>query len=355
MAALTGSFVISLDFELHWGVCDVLTVDAYRENLLGARRVIPRLLALFDEFGIHATWATVGFLFFGRREDLLAALPPTRPTYSDPGMSSYNHFDSVGHDEEADPFHFALSLVEQIRRAPHQEVATHTFSHFYCMEAGQTPDEFRADLAACVSAARAIGLELSSIVFPRNQFTCAHLDVCADLGVVVYRGTERAWPYRPAAKHRQNRLRRAIRLADSYVNLLGYHDTTYGATLERGMVNIPASRFLRPYSRRLRALEPLKERRVTNAMSHAARRGTIYHLWWHPHNFGRDSEENLASLRRILGHFAHLARQHSMRSLTMAELAAEVRASQRRAPNSHLPLVRSNSYCVLSLISAARG
>jgi peptidoglycan/xylan/chitin deacetylase (PgdA/CDA1 family) len=319
-----GAFVISLDFELHWGVCDALTVDAYRENLLGAREVIPRILALFEEFGIHATWATVGFLFFGRREDLVAALPARRPTYADPRVSSYNHIDSVGFDESADPFHFGSTLLERIRRVPHQEIATHTFSHFYCMEPGPTPDDFRADLIACVSAARAIGVELSSIVFPRNQVTGTCLDVCAELGIVVYRGTERAWPYRPVPRNRQGRLRRALRLADGYVNLLGYHVTPYAQTVERGMVNIPASRFLRPYSRRLRWLEWLNEQRITRAMSHAARSGAIYHLWWHPHNFGRDSDNNLASLRRILEHYGGLAARHGMRSRTMGELGAEL-------------------------------
>ncbi len=44
-----GAFVISLDFELHWGVHDVFALEAYRNNLLGARTVIPKLLRLFEE------------------------------------------------------------------------------------------------------------------------------------------------------------------------------------------------------------------------------------------------------------------------------------------------------------------
>ena len=59
-----GTLIVSLDFELHWGVRDVKTVAQYRENLLGVRRAIPALLATFADYGIHATWATVGFLFF---------------------------------------------------------------------------------------------------------------------------------------------------------------------------------------------------------------------------------------------------------------------------------------------------
>ena len=65
-----GALVISLDFELHWGVRDKRPADGpYRENLLGAREAIPRMLDLFEEFGVAATWATVGFLFAKNRRE----------------------------------------------------------------------------------------------------------------------------------------------------------------------------------------------------------------------------------------------------------------------------------------------
>jgi hypothetical protein len=65
-----GAFVISLDFELHWGVRDHEPPDGpYHANLLGARKAIPRLLELFEHYGISATWAIVGFLFAESREE----------------------------------------------------------------------------------------------------------------------------------------------------------------------------------------------------------------------------------------------------------------------------------------------
>src|SRR5579859_4252999 len=65
-----GAFVISLDFELHWGVRDHEPLDGpYRPNLLGARNAIPRLLEMFERYGISATWAIVGFLFARSREE----------------------------------------------------------------------------------------------------------------------------------------------------------------------------------------------------------------------------------------------------------------------------------------------
>ena len=338
MDAPPGLFVISLDFELHWGVCDTRTVDDYRENLLGVRDAVPAMLALFERHGIHATWATVGFLFFDRREALLAAVPSHLPTYAVPGLSCYDILDTVGDDEATDPYHFGRGLLEQIRATPHQEIATHTFSHYYCLERGQTIDQFRADLRAAREAARTLGVELTSIVFPRNQVSLPHLAVCAEFGIHTYRGNEGSWYHRPAIREGVNLHRRAMRLIDTYLNVGGRHAVARSEVVERDFVNVRASQFLRPYSRRLRHLEPLKRRRITSAMTHAAKRGLIYHLWWHPHNFGRYLDENLQGLTAILEHFSLLAARHGMRSVSMSEIASEMRApAGRQASNVGLP------------------
>ena len=42
-----GGFVISLDFELMWGVRDRRGIADYGANILGARRAVPRLLDLY--------------------------------------------------------------------------------------------------------------------------------------------------------------------------------------------------------------------------------------------------------------------------------------------------------------------
>jgi hypothetical protein len=62
-ATNNGIFVISLDFELFWGVWDVTTKDKYGENILGVKQAIPSMLSLFEQYNVKATFATVGFLF----------------------------------------------------------------------------------------------------------------------------------------------------------------------------------------------------------------------------------------------------------------------------------------------------
>lgn len=88
---MNGQFVISLDFELLWGVRDHADRDTYGKNVLGARDAVPKMLELFAENEISATWATVGFLFCETKEELLASLPSELPTYSNPRLSNLSY------------------------------------------------------------------------------------------------------------------------------------------------------------------------------------------------------------------------------------------------------------------------
>src|SRR5215510_1712817 len=119
-----GAFVISLDFELMWGVRDKRTIDDYGANVRGVREVVPALLDLFAERNIACTWATVGLLFFSTNAAMRAALPAPKPRYSDARLSSYNYLDEVGADEERDPHYYGLSLIKRILDHPAQEIGT---------------------------------------------------------------------------------------------------------------------------------------------------------------------------------------------------------------------------------------
>ena len=311
--------IVSLDFELYWGMRDKVALESYASNLLGARRIIPQLLEVFATSGVHATWATVGFLFFDDRDELLAHLPPVVPTYLNRKLSPYDHVSRIGPNEREDPFHFGRSLIRRILQYPGQEIGTHTFSHYYCLAEGQTLGQFRADLDAARAAARQLGIELRSLVFPRNQWRSDYLMACAEAGIRVVRGQEQAWTYQPASGAADRALRRAVRLADSYVNLSGHHGQR-PLCCEAGVINVPSSRFLRPFRESVPWLTPLHLRRIRASMKHAAKNGLIYHLWWHPHNFGAHEKENLDTLVKILDWFRVLANEYGMVSRSMGEL-----------------------------------
>ncbi len=315
-------FLVSLDFELMWGVRETRTTGSYGSNILGAREAIPAMLSLFGEYGVKATWATVGMVLFDRKRDLLDALPGLRPTYENPRLDPYRSLDSIGSGESSDPFHFGLSLARMIVACDGMELASHTFSHYFALEPGQTREQFAADIAASVRAIENVGERPRSIVFPRNQVNPAYFGVCRDAGLEAFRGTEAGWIYRTGDSRARTRTKRAARLADAYLSLSG---SNASEPHERsGMIDLPSSRFLRPYSSTLGRFDWLRVRRVTSAMEAAARTNTTFHLWWHPHNFGAETTKNLDVLRIILRTYQELNDRYGMQSQTMAEAAAEV-------------------------------
>ena len=64
-----------------------------------------------------------------------------------------------------------------------------------------------------------------------------------------------------------------------------------------------------------------KINRIKNEIITAAQNGEVYHLWWHPHNFGIDSEGALKALNQIISVYKHCAETYGMESQNMRELA----------------------------------
>jgi peptidoglycan/xylan/chitin deacetylase (PgdA/CDA1 family) len=319
-----GLFVISLDFELMWGVRDKKTIHSYGNNIRGVREVIPALLDLFDQYDIHATFATVGFLFCRNKDELVHHAPCDLPHYFLKKYSPYenNYFEEVGDSERNDIYHYASSLIELIQQDPKQEVASHTFSHYYCLE-GASLLSFEKDMIAAKQIASTYNINLRSIVFPRNQYSDPHIEICKKLGFIAFRGNETSSIYQPRKNEDQNKIIKAFRFADSYINLTGHHTFTIEKK-ENTIIDIPASRFLRPYSPKLKWLNAVRLNRIKKSLTFAAKNNQAYHLWWHPHNFGLHLKENLASLEMILKHYKKLNTSFGMQSKSMKEIAEEI-------------------------------
>jgi peptidoglycan/xylan/chitin deacetylase (PgdA/CDA1 family) len=326
------ALVISLDFELHWGVRDIhSTSSAYMASLLGAREAIPRILDVFAEYEVSATWATVGFLFAEGREELESFHPVIRPEYENRRLDPYA--EAVGIDEAHDPVHFAPSLIRMIGSVSGQEIATHTYSHFYCLEAGGGEEAFRHDIASAQAIARGKGVEVRSIVLPRNQWNSGYASVLAEAGIECFRGNQPGWMYNASSARAETRLQRLSRLVDAHVPLTswsGVHRSEI--TDRRDLHDVAATCFLRPVSERSSTMNGLRLNRITTALTRAAQESRLFHLWWHPHNFGIRTTENLRFLRSILDHYRRLAGEHGMRSLSMIE------ASDTLAPRMQVEL-----------------
>jgi peptidoglycan/xylan/chitin deacetylase (PgdA/CDA1 family) len=319
-----GKFVISLDFELFWGVRDVRSIKDYGDNILGVHAVIPKLLELFEQYGINATFSIVGLLFFENKKQLLENLPAAIPDYEHKNLSPYQDINKIGDDFTTDKYHYAPQLIKLIQQYPSQEIGTHTFSHYYCLENGQTVSDFTADIIAAKNIAATYGIRVESLVFPRNQFNDAYLQACSALGIICIRGNESSWLYEARNGNKESLVRRAIRLADAYINISGHNCYSDDQLRKSGPTNIPASRFLRPFSAKTKMLDFLKLRRIRKGMTHAAKNNLTYHLWWHPHNFGVNQKENFIFLEKILTHYQYLHQQYNFQSQTMSALSKTI-------------------------------
>lgn len=311
---MAGRLVISLDFEMFWGVAASRTLAQYGSNVQGEWEAIPLILKAFRQRGIRATWATVGMLMCKDFSQWQEVRPAVLPSYVALPGSSYD-LGAVARENPS--LFFGRPLVKQIMETPGQELGSHSYSHLYCSDKGVTVGQFAADLACAAEIFQDMGLTPRSFVFPRNQVRREFLDVLRTAGYRVFRGNPAHWLYASGHQTKLGLLGRAVRLADAYLPISGNRPSVPECI--EGMTNCPASYFLRPYSIRAGALHRLHRQRLKQAMEVAAKQGGVFHLWWHPHNFGQSVLENVTGLEYLLDYFLTLRDRYGMESSTMGD------------------------------------
>jgi peptidoglycan/xylan/chitin deacetylase (PgdA/CDA1 family) len=325
-----GGLVISLDFELHWGARDHTALGPQvAATLEASRTLVVRLSDLFAQRGVRATWATVGLLFARSAGEARAFEPSIKPRYERTELDPYG--EAIGQNEGDDPLHLAGSLVDHLARTEGQEVASHTFSHYYCLERGADDTTFRADLQSAQALATERGVRLRSLVLPRNQWRDDLAPVVLDSGFDCIRGPQPGWANRSRRGEDTGLGVRAARLAASYA---GPALPTFGwdeLLSPSGLCNIPATAFLRPTSPATRSLHALQQRRVLSALRAAATRGRIAHLWWHPQNFATHPEENVDALQQLLDEVDRLRASDGFRSMSMRDVSDSIQADRPAA------------------------
>ncbi|NII27401.1 polysaccharide deacetylase family protein [Pseudoflavitalea sp. X16] len=337
---MEGIFTISLDFELHWGVFDKKDrqkrAACYRNTL----QLIPRMLEQFAAANVHVTWATVGSLFAKDQQEWELLKPAIEPGYSLEQYSAYRWVAQHGLSPQYHWAHFAPQTIKEILRYPGQELGSHTFSHFYCLEQQHEPMAFEADCRAAQRAAALFNTKLTSLVFPRNQFNPAYLKTCFEQGITTIRTNPVHWFWSPVSNRGAGILRKIMRTADAYIQVGGTR-TSYPLSSVQVIpgepLRLPASRFLRPWRSEYRFANKWRLRRLCQELRTAAIRKECYHLWWHPENFGDHPEENMESLRILLQQYTTCREQYGMKSWNMGEYATHLfGVSQQNCIQSHV-------------------
>lgn len=304
--------VISLDFELRWGVADKLpdSPEPYRRNLEGEPEAVHGMLDYFGREKIGATWATVGALSCSGWDEYFDRAPPP-PAYEDPREGfkrSWQKLDPQGR------LHFAPDAVAAIAKAPGQELGSHTFSHICFREAGCSPADVLADSQAVARAfGEKYGTTPTSFVFPRNQVS--QTETLRQAGIERWRANPKVSCWNATRREEQSRLVRGMRLIDSLAPIGSRR------ALSREMRASYLVRF--PLNERMWRLHLGRIRRDARRLV----AGETLHLWWHPHNLGANVEANLRRLGELVDTIREAApadtRFLSMRDSALAGGAAE--------------------------------
>jgi peptidoglycan/xylan/chitin deacetylase (PgdA/CDA1 family) len=316
-----GLFCISLDFERFWGIRDVKNYEQIEVELTYIQDVTNKLLTIFEIHEIHATWATVGLLGHESLADLLAFNTDASISYADQHFSPYP-LTKNGLAQLNESIFLAKDQIRAILKTPHQELASHTYAHYYCLENGQTIEDFKADIAKMKILGERLSHKFVSLVLPRNQVNTDYLKLAHENGIIAYRGNQINRYWKNSSFQKEGFVKKVMRVLDAYFPMSKTSSIRLKDLKKKknGPVNIPANRFLRPYYHG-KWLENRKVKRIKKEMTTAAKNGKIYHLWWHPHNFAQNQSQNFAQLKEILEHYTYLNEVYGFASMNMQEIA----------------------------------
>ncbi|UZD23894.1 polysaccharide deacetylase family protein [Algoriphagus halophytocola] len=309
------NLIISLDFELHWGRFDKYALDENGKYYAQTLEALPRILDLFEKYNIRATWATVGMLMAESWEEWKAFSPEILPSFHQEKYSAFYWASKQSGKSKLGLF--APEMVNKILETPGQELASHTFSHFYTGEKGSTLEAFEADLQASKKIAQAkFGVAMQSLVFPRNQYHSQVMEVAAKTGFTSARVNPSDWFWKETSN--ENLLKKVFRTGDTLLPMGKPVSFDLKDCTAHPLFQVPASRLLRPY-REGSVFNRRRIERIKSELEQVCEKGQSYHLWWHPHNFGNYPEENLRILEDLLIFIRSYVASGMLQSISMKD------------------------------------
>lgn len=311
--------VVSLDFELLWGVIDSVHYDEYKRQVLHVPSIVDRLLLLFDKYKISATWAVVGLMMCESKDEMLERLPH-ESAFRDSKLDVRKYIIHNVGEARNDKLHFAMDLVNKIRSVPGQEIGSHTFSHFNCLESSfeELEHYFESDLKAMSDISLDRDIALDSFVFCRNQYNQKFVNILSNSGYKIYRGS----PYTDKGSYKI--LDKISRKLDSYLHFP--HSEVSNLNLQHLSGNdciFVHNESMFFIVHKDKALQKIHEYAIHRSMYHAFDCGGDFHLWFHPWNLGKNIDLGLNSLEYIFSKFIDYKNSKDVTSCSMGGLIYE--------------------------------
>jgi len=319
-----GVFIVSVDTELGWGCTSLRDLVRYIPRLKQTRSAISAILEMCERYQVSFTWALVGALLLNhdnthqKRKIIPAHIP-----------WAVNHH-SGNHEVPLDDTYlwYGRDIVDTIRNCrAAQEIGCHSFFHISYNEKNCSVGAAASDLEHCRMAFEALGLAYTTFVFPFNKV--GHLTLLPPHGFICYRGAELNTQSRP------NFLTPFLRTFRLLYRLFA-GPSAFRPTMKcRELVNIQASMLFRvPEIKSLkvwRIILNLQVRSAKQGLLKAARTGKVFHLWFHPYQFGHRTTQMLEALDEILALAFRLRSGNKLEVLTMGQLAQRIIGSDKAA------------------------
>lgn len=311
----SSSFVLSIDFELFWGLIDIKKINEYSENIKKVNEVIPMILKLLNKYQISCTWATVGSIMLNNYDDWISFIKKNSSGHY--FLNNKNKLDKI---KENQVLFFNPNLIKQILNEEGQEIGSHTFSHIILNEKKNNLHEFEDDLILNLKITKEQKIDLKSIVFPQNIFNKELLNIVEKHGIKSFRGNKKSFLYKNGDRISFGNFGRFLRFLDSSISISG--NNIFISEINNKLIDIKASMFLRNYqSLKKFNLINLHLERIQKQMYLAATSNKNFHLWFHPHNFGLNPSENIFLLTKIFEYFNILNKGYGMISKNMSNFS----------------------------------
>lgn len=306
-----GVFCISVDTELLWGRHDT-RYQSFIQRTAREREIINKLLILFKQYDIGATWAVVGHLFLNKCKKEGGKIHPDikRPSFGwvkgdwlrcDPGTSV-----------KKNPCWYGSDIIKMIQKDKNQEIGSHSFSHIIFGDKGCTKKCAESEIKKCVELAKKENIELYSFVFPRNSI--GHLDILKKYQLKTFRGED------DYSLPTQGVIGKIYQLLD--LLFLIPHAST--PRLTKGLLEIPGSMYFLS-SRGWRKLLPEKIRiwKAQASIRKAVKEKKVFHLWFHPVDLADNSISLLKTLEQILRYAKKEQKKGGLDILSMQQISTK--------------------------------
>ena len=306
----TGYFLLSLDTELAWGYFDRDHVRSKKFSSDGSRerKSIEILLDIFDEFGIKATWALVGHLFFEKCKE--CDICPIKEW-----EGKYQSYDEIYNSNKS--LWYGADIVKTlVRRGAQHEIAFHGYTHRLFDESLMNEEQAMIEVQEWKRVSG--GIVPETVIFPRN--VVGHLDIFKKSGFICYRGNER-----PPKPYQLKYIGKLIKHIDQILPITTPQIYDLNELKNDGLINLHPSQYFFGFNRRFELfldsinLYRVRVQRMIRAVKKAATDKKIIHIWAHPWEF--QTEKDFEKLRYLLGDVSDEVKQGRMKSIGMDEMA----------------------------------